>query len=107
MFGCRSLFKDSRGSVAIIFVPMTVIVVAAVVGGTIDYGSDSRTDQKAHEEGIWPPCLATPVSPLRRPGLVDSAPQDIAIAPDLLGHASLQTTQKHYILAPSGPEKPV
>jgi integrase len=27
------------------------------------------------------------------------APEDIAIAPDLLGHSSLQTTQKYYILA--------
>jgi integrase len=32
-------------------------------------------------------------------GLVDMAPEDIAIAPDLLGHASLQTTQQYYILA--------
>jgi hypothetical protein len=32
-------------------------------------------------------------------GLVDHAPEQIAIAPDLLGHSSLQTTQKHYVLA--------
>ena len=29
--------------------------------------------------------------------LVDSAPDEIGIAPDLLGHADLRTTRKHYI----------
>jgi integrase len=31
--------------------------------------------------------------------LVDCAPEEIGIAPDLLGHADLQTTRKHYIQA--------
>ena len=31
--------------------------------------------------------------------LVDFAPDEIAIAPDLLGHADLETTRKHYIKA--------
>ena len=31
--------------------------------------------------------------------LVDCAPEEIGIAPDLLGHADLQTTKKHYIHA--------
>jgi integrase len=31
--------------------------------------------------------------------LVDGAPEEIGIAPDLLGHADLQTTKKHYIQA--------
>jgi integrase len=31
--------------------------------------------------------------------LVDSAPDEIAIAPDLLGHADLETTQRYYLLA--------
>jgi hypothetical protein len=31
--------------------------------------------------------------------LVDMAPEEIGIAPDLLGHADLQTTKKHYIQA--------
>ena len=31
--------------------------------------------------------------------LVDYAPEDIGIAPDLLGHADLRTTRKHYIQA--------
>jgi hypothetical protein len=31
--------------------------------------------------------------------LVDFAPDEIAIAPDLLGHADLRTTRKHYIQA--------
>lgn len=31
--------------------------------------------------------------------LLDSAPDEIGIAPDLLGHADLQTTRRHYIQA--------
>ena len=31
--------------------------------------------------------------------LVDCAPEEIGIAPDLLGHADLQTTKKYYIQA--------
>ena len=31
--------------------------------------------------------------------LVDCAPEEIAIAPDLLGHADLKTTQRYYVLA--------
>jgi hypothetical protein len=31
--------------------------------------------------------------------LVDCAPEDIGIAPDLLGHGDLRTTKKHYIQA--------
>jgi integrase/recombinase XerD len=31
--------------------------------------------------------------------LVDCGPEEIGIAPDLLGHADLQTTRKHYIQA--------
>ena len=31
--------------------------------------------------------------------LVDCAPEEIGIAPDLLGHADFQTTKKHYIQA--------
>jgi integrase len=32
-------------------------------------------------------------------GLVDLAPEDIRIAPDLLGHSDIRTAQRHYILA--------
>ena len=31
--------------------------------------------------------------------LVDCAPEEIGIAPDLLGHADLRTTRRHYIQA--------
>jgi hypothetical protein len=31
--------------------------------------------------------------------MVDCAPEEISIAPDLLGHAHLQTTRKHHIQA--------
>jgi site-specific recombinase XerC len=55
---------------------------------------ESRTRQ-AFGEAIWPhlfrDCAVTE--------LVDCAPEQIGIAPDLLGHADLQTTQKHYIQA--------
>jgi site-specific recombinase XerD len=51
--------------------------------------------RSAFGRNVWPHlfrhCAVT--------GLVDFAPEQIAIAPDLLGHSSLQTTQKHYILA--------
>jgi integrase/recombinase XerD len=51
--------------------------------------------RRAFGRNVWPHlfrhCAVT--------GLVDTAPEDIAIAPDLLGHSSLQTTQQYYILA--------
>ena len=55
---------------------------------------ESRTEQ-AFGNAIWPhlfrDCAVTE--------LVDIAPEEIGIAPDLLGHAHLQTTKKHYIQA--------
>jgi integrase/recombinase XerD len=55
---------------------------------------ESRTEQ-AFGKAIWPhlfrDCAVTE--------LVDTAPEEIGIAPDLLGHADLQTTQRHYIQA--------
>src|SRR5918996_785449 len=54
-----------------------------------------RYTQQAFGEPIWPHlfrhCAVTE--------LVDSAPHEIAIAPDLLGHADLETTQRYYVLA--------
>jgi integrase len=54
----------------------------------------SRTRQ-AFGKAIWPhlfrDCAVTE--------LVDCAPEEIGIAPDLLGHADLRTTHKHYIQA--------
>jgi integrase/recombinase XerD len=54
----------------------------------------ARTKQ-AFGKAIWPhlfrDCALTE--------LVDCAPEEIGIAPDLLGHADLQTTQKHYVQA--------
>ncbi len=53
-----------------------------------------RTRQ-AFGNAVWPhlfrDCAVTE--------LVDCAPEEIRIAPDLLGHAGLQTTRKHYIQA--------
>ena len=55
---------------------------------------ESRTKQ-AFSKAIWPhlfrDCAVTE--------LVDCAPEEIGIAPDLLGHADIQTTRKHYIQA--------
>ena len=58
-------------------------------------GSRSNAHQAAFGKAVWPhlfrDCAVTE--------LVDCAPEEIGIAPDLLGHADLQTTQKHYIQA--------
>ena len=58
----------------------------------------ARTKQ-AFGRYIWPhlfrDCAVTE--------LVDVAPEEIGIAPDLLGHADLQTTRKHYIQATGSP----
>jgi integrase/recombinase XerD len=55
---------------------------------------ESRT-KAAFGKPIWPhlfrDCAVTE--------LVDAAPEQIGLAPDLLGHADLGTTQKHYIQA--------
>jgi integrase len=51
--------------------------------------------EQAFGKAIWPhlfrDCAVTE--------LVDVAPEEIGIAPDLLGHADLRTTRKHYIQA--------
>jgi hypothetical protein len=55
---------------------------------------ETRTEQ-AFGRHVWPhlfrDCAVTE--------LVDCAPEEIGIAPDLLGHADLQTTKKLYIQA--------
>ena len=55
---------------------------------------EARTEQ-AFGKRVWPHlfrhCAVTE--------LVDSAPDEIGIAPDLLGHADLDTTQRYYVLA--------
>jgi integrase/recombinase XerD len=54
-----------------------------------------RRTRLAFGKAIWPhlfrDCAVTE--------LVDTAPEEIGIAPDLLGHADLRTTRKHYIQA--------
>jgi integrase/recombinase XerD len=51
--------------------------------------------REAFGKAIWPhlfrDCAVTE--------LVDCAPEEIGIAPDLLGHSDLQTTKRHYIQA--------
>lgn len=44
---------------------------------------------------VWPHLFRT----VAATGITDHAPDQIAIAPDLLGHASLATTRRHYILS--------
>jgi integrase/recombinase XerD len=55
---------------------------------------EERTKQ-AFGKHVWPhlfrDCAVTE--------LVDCAPEEIGIVPDLLGHADLQTTKRHYIQA--------
>jgi integrase/recombinase XerD len=55
---------------------------------------ETRTEE-AFGRHVWPhlfrDCAVTE--------LVDCAPEEIGIAPDLLGHADLRTTRKHYIQA--------
>jgi integrase/recombinase XerD len=55
---------------------------------------EARTEQ-AFGNAVWPhlfrDCAVTE--------LVDCAPEEIGIAPDLLGHSDLQTTKRHYIQA--------
>jgi integrase/recombinase XerD len=55
---------------------------------------ETRT-RRAFGKHVWPhlfrDCAVTE--------LVDCAPEEIGIAPDLLGHSDLQTTKKHYIQA--------
>jgi integrase/recombinase XerD len=62
--------------------------------GAIREQIKARTRQ-AFGRHVWPhlfrDCAVTE--------LVDCAPEEIGIAPDLLGHADLQTTKKHYIQA--------
>jgi integrase/recombinase XerD len=61
---------------------------------TIRAQIESHTKQ-AFGKAIWPhlfrDCAVTE--------LVDCAPEEIGIAPDLLRHADLQTTKKHYVQA--------
>ena len=62
--------------------------------GAIRHQTKTRT-KEAFGKAIWPhlfrDCAVTE--------LVDCAPEQIGIAPDLLGHAALQTTKKHDIQA--------
>jgi integrase len=63
-------------------------------GAAIRQQIEARTRQ-AFGKAIWPhlfrDCAVTE--------LVDCAPEQIGIAPNLLGHADLRTTRKHYIQA--------
>jgi integrase len=79
------LWLDRRGR------PMSS---GAMRSGAILTQIERRTEQ-VFGKAIWPhlfrDCAVTE--------LVDCAPEEIGIAPDLLGHADLRTTRKHYIQA--------
>jgi integrase len=62
--------------------------------GAIRTQIELRTRQ-AFGQAVWPHLFRD----IAVTELVDCAPQEIGIAPDLLGHADLQTTKKHYIQA--------
>ena len=55
---------------------------------------ETRTKQ-AFGSAVWPHLFRD----IAVTELVDCAPEEIGIAPDLLGHSDLQTTKKHYIQA--------
>ncbi len=55
---------------------------------------ETRT-RKAFGLPVWPHLFRA----IGATGIVDVAPADISIASELLGHASIQTTSHHYILA--------
>ena len=54
----------------------------------------ARTEE-AFSKPIWPHLFRD----IAVTELVDTAPDEIGIAHDLLGHANLRTTRKHYIQA--------
>jgi integrase/recombinase XerD len=54
-----------------------------------------RYTEQAFGKPIWPHLFRHCAVTER----VDHAPHEIAIAPDLLGHADLETTQRFYVLA--------
>jgi integrase len=60
-----------------------------------DPGADQIRTRQAFGRHVWPylfrDCAVTE--------LVDSTPDDIGITADLLGHADLRTTPRHYIKA--------
>lgn len=51
--------------------------------------------RNAFDRHIWPHLFRA----IAVTGVVDEAPEQIGITPDLLGHASIRTTSRHYILA--------
>ncbi|ODT21073.1 MAG: hypothetical protein ABS35_18330 [Kaistia sp. SCN 65-12] len=51
--------------------------------------------RNAFDRHIWPHLFRA----IAVTGVVDEAPEQIGITPDLLGHASIQTTSRHYVLA--------
>jgi integrase/recombinase XerD len=65
-----------------------------VHSAAIRHQIETRTEQEFGKH-VWPhlfrDCAVTE--------LVDCAPEEIGIAPDLLGHSDLQSTKKHYIQA--------
>jgi integrase len=60
-------------------------------------GAIQAADRRADQGGIRQARLAHLFRDCAVTELVDFAPEEIGIAPDLLGHVDLQTTQKHYI----------
>jgi site-specific recombinase XerD len=60
----------------------------------VRYQIELRT-RDAFGSHVWPHLFRA----ISATGLVDEAPEKIAIAQDLLGHNDVHTTQKHYVLA--------
>jgi len=68
-------------------------------GATYEQPGDSAADRAVHRPSLRQAYLASPVPALRRDRAGRFRPDEIGIAHDLLGHADLRTTRKHYIQA--------
>jgi len=64
-----------------------------------EQSGDRAPGRGPHEGGVRKVDLPAPVSGHRGDRAVDCAPEEIGIAPDLLGQTDLRTTKKHYIQA--------
>jgi len=58
-------------------------------------GQINLRTKEAFGEHVWPHLIRTCAAT----GIVNQSPQDIAWAPEILGHADLRTTERHYVLA--------
>ena len=73
--------------------------LAQPLGPGPGHQGDPSPDRIADTTAFLQGDLAAPFRDCAVTELVDCAPEEIGIAADLLGHANLRTTRKHYIQA--------